>query len=424
MNTSFWSLPQTSGNRDYPVGVDELGNTVYSTAAGDTYTVRTQPANRESVLGGLWNALSANPVGFGRNMLAGAAEGVWQGVSAPGRAAAGEPVTYGDAAATAMDWALPQAPGMFRAQDPNVLNIFAGQNAKTADHAALSRAQDMAAQGAGRDDIWSETGWFAGPDGKWRFEIDDSGAGYNVGFGGRVKDGRVPSAFNHPELMDAYDFSDVYTYPSDSGFRAGTGSYSPPTYWGMDGPHFKTGDVRDMGRLEARGSDIDQLNSVGLHELQHGVQFNEGFARGSNPSDEAADIAARRDAAMMAEIEQSLSPQEQADLARFRELKSEYDGAATIPGDVVIEVHDLKKKLRRLDDLMEDVRRLRRAGRGGALEGGAIERGEAFEQYRRVAGEAESRNVEARRHMTAAERRATPPWATLDVPEDELIVRY
>jgi len=43
--------------------------------------------------------------------------------------------------------------------------------------------------------------------------------------------------------------------------------------------------------------------------------------------------------------------------------------------------------------------------------------------YRRLAGEAEARNVQTRMNMTPDQRRATPPWATLDVPEDQLIVR-
>lgn len=55
--------------------------------------------------------------------------------------------------------------------------IFAGPAARTANRAMLRRAQDMAESGADRRAIWDETGWFRGPDGQWRFEIDDSGAG-------------------------------------------------------------------------------------------------------------------------------------------------------------------------------------------------------------------------------------------------------
>jgi hypothetical protein len=46
-----------------------------------------------------------------------------------------------------------------------------------------------------------------------------------------------------------------------------------------------------------------------------------------------------------------------------------------------------------------------------------------YEIYRHLAGEAEARNVQTRMDFTPEERAARPPWTTLDVPEDELIVR-
>jgi hypothetical protein len=46
-----------------------------------------------------------------------------------------------------------------------------------------------------------------------------------------------------------------------------------------------------------------------------------------------------------------------------------------------------------------------------------------YEIYRHLAGEAEARNVQTRMDFTPKERAARPPWTTLDVPEDELIVR-
>ena len=46
-----------------------------------------------------------------------------------------------------------------------------------------------------------------------------------------------------------------------------------------------------------------------------------------------------------------------------------------------------------------------------------------YEKYKRLAGEAEARNVEKRIDWTPEQRRNTPPWETLDVPENELIRR-
>ncbi len=53
---------------------------------------------------------------------------------------------------------------------------FAGQNAETADQQALATAQERLAAGEDAETVRQETGWFKGPDGKWRFEISDSDA--------------------------------------------------------------------------------------------------------------------------------------------------------------------------------------------------------------------------------------------------------
>jgi hypothetical protein len=46
-----------------------------------------------------------------------------------------------------------------------------------------------------------------------------------------------------------------------------------------------------------------------------------------------------------------------------------------------------------------------------------------YKGYRNLAGEAEARNVQTRMDFSPQQRRATPPWETLDVPENELMVR-
>lgn len=51
----------------------------------------------------------------------------------------------------------------------------AGINARTADSAALRRAEALEKSGTDNETIRQETGWYRGMDGQWRFEIDDSG---------------------------------------------------------------------------------------------------------------------------------------------------------------------------------------------------------------------------------------------------------
>lgn len=52
---------------------------------------------------------------------------------------------------------------------------YAGEKAENADKAALNTAKEMEKNGTDAETIRQKTGWFRGADGKWRWEIDDSG---------------------------------------------------------------------------------------------------------------------------------------------------------------------------------------------------------------------------------------------------------
>jgi hypothetical protein len=159
--------------------------------------------------------------------------------------------------------------------DPkNTTFMFAGPTAKTADHAALAKAEEMAASGASRDDIWNETGWFKGTDGKWRFEIDDSTAGLKndeqfIAEFGPLK-GQAVNRFeglDHPGLKEAYPWlTDEFSFAGD---------YAPgrPTL-GLFSPR--------NNRMEVTAGSPDEARSVALHEHQHAVQRKEGFPLGAN----------------------------------------------------------------------------------------------------------------------------------------------
>jgi hypothetical protein len=207
--------------------------------------------------------------------------------------------------------------------DPkNTLNIFAGPTAKTADTAALAKAEEMAASGASRDDIWNQTGWFQGTDGKWRFEIDDSTAGlkndeqFIAEFG--PSKGQAVNRFeglDHPGMSAAYpniadDISFAGLYAEG---RQPLGIASP-------------------SRIEVTASSPEEARGITLHEFQHRIQGKEGFAGGGNTE------------------------------------------------------------------------------------------GLSFEDYQRIPGEVEARNVQARMNMTPEERRKLAPWLTQDVPDEMQII--
>lgn len=174
--------------------------------------------------------------------------------------------------------------GVDFAQNPiagGLAGIFAGVGAKTADVAKLGLAQEMKAQGIPDEVIHQKTGWFSGmPDGKWRFEIPDNAA-IPIGM---LKLKKQREIYDHsygdirpPIMSDALSHSELYdAYPSIGKSRVGI----LPT---KDAPNaqFLHGSV-------SFNPSLNKLNmkSEGLHELQHAIQQQEGFATGgaySNP---------------------------------------------------------------------------------------------------------------------------------------------
>lgn len=155
------------------------------------------------------------------------------------------------------------------------LAMFLGPGAKMADMKTLARAQTRTASGVPREQVWKEDGWFQGPDGKWRFEIDDSGAAWRL----PTPEGMVPgrsitqtarNALNHPELYSSY---------------AGIGDI-PLQYVHIANPQgplpfgkYKTGPEAIAIRAVPEFADP---RSTTLHELQHAVQIRENFARGGS----------------------------------------------------------------------------------------------------------------------------------------------
>lgn len=78
--------------------------------------------------------------------------------------------------------------------------LYAGENAKTADLNALTKAAEMEADGTDAQTIRRVTGWFRGMDGKWRFEIDDSGMEYR-----RDGDARLMEESGYRRLQELTD---------------------------------------------------------------------------------------------------------------------------------------------------------------------------------------------------------------------------
>lgn len=141
---------------------------------------------------------------------------------------------------------------------------FAGERAKTADREALAAAKRMESEGATRDLIWRETGWFRGVDGRWRFEIDDSKSKLRA-FGPDMS--MLGIELTHDPMFDAYPELVDVEFNRVPGTRG----------------VFEPGGI--IPSVISIGKGVKDRRSVTLHEAQHAVQDVEQFAEGGNPGE-------------------------------------------------------------------------------------------------------------------------------------------
>lgn len=275
---------------------------------------------------------------------------------------------------------------------------FAGRMAKTANKGLLKKAQEMMGQGADRDAIWKNTGWFKDIDGHWKFEIDDSASGFIDEGYKKFRRKRVGSSmpiedvFEHKKLDKAYPKSktDYETYwddpsnwgetPDDMGFMDTT-LYRGDTYGGGGSAQpFGFGPVTlDTGWAGPK-ADIPSMRSSLLHELQHGIQGREGFGVGGNPE------MFSRGGKFFKKIPESIKKKARKMTRQYEKL----EGGSPERIKLVDKLYAMKDKY------------------------------EPYGKYKRLLGEAEARNVQTRMDFSPQQRRATPPWETLDVPESEI----
>ncbi len=282
--------------------------------------------------------------------------------------------------------------------------VFGGRLAQTADRAKLARAEEMAAGGSPRSAIWDETGWFRGGDGQWRFEIPDNAAKLGTAAeqtlarGGQVN-ATAPGVLWHKELYDAYpELRRVSTTakatPIENGAGPVGGFYDP-----------------NIPAIEARAPGPVPMRSVLLHEMQHGVQEAEGFAKGANldmyPQADIAKLSRdalsfNREVAKHGSPEAAILAYEKAGIKDWLPSKEAMDLAKDFRlgvedakiGEQLVQLYGLNKRTTPYS---------------------------AKDMYMRTGGEVEARNVQKRADMTPEERRAKPPWMTQDIIDAEQI---
>lgn len=168
---------------------------------------------------------------------------------------------------------------------PQVLGIFAGPRAKTANLAKLEEAQRRWGKEPDAQ-VTRDTGWSQTRDGNWQFEINDNPARLTPAsryfISSRVPgvktQGTAPLSqmFEHKALVKAYpevaNLRSTLMYEGGGGKRGSSGGF---------GTHPETGEF--VYATFNRKDDNADIRRSFLHELNHWVAKQEGFDPGTSP---------------------------------------------------------------------------------------------------------------------------------------------
>lgn len=265
------------------------------------------------------------------------------------------------------------------------------------------------------------TGWEKGVDGKWRYEMPDAKIKdtIDVGGGNIVKrfeedmlwtDGKLEDAVDAPKLFEAYPQLKNIKIHTDAVMNdmPSNGEYNPQT---------KT--------ITIHADELKYLNSILNHEIQHVIQREEGFAHGGTPEQVERDFNAAK--AEWKARSYAFELEEKA-----KEMGGEYN-QSEVEKALIQEYKDMDMpefipdKETRIKGFNYFARGYADRSMDDAIKRFRLDRFQrtdfdSYQEYRKLAGEVESRNVEKRLGMTDEERRNSLAEETEDVNRDEQIV--
>lgn len=265
------------------------------------------------------------------------------------------------------------------------------------------------------------TGWERGADGKWRYEMPDAKIKdtLDVGGGNIVKRNEEDMLWNGGKLEKAIDAPELFKlYPQLKDVRINTdaimndmpsnGEYNPQT---------KT--------ITIHADELKYLNSILNHEIQHVIQHEEGFAHGGTPEQVERDFNAAK--AEWKARSYAFELEEKA-----KEMGGEYN-QSEVEKALIQEYKDMDMpefipdKETRIKGFNYFARGYADRSMDDAIKRFRLDRFQrtdfdSYQEYRKLAGEVEARNVEKRLGMTDEERRNSLASETEDVNRDEQIV--
>jgi len=292
--------------------------------------------------------------------------------------------------------------------------------------ADLRVAKEMEAAGKTAKKIRLATGWERGADGKWRYEVADEkihwkGVLYNGAdklFELLVEEKPLKTIKLFELFQDGKESELFKTYPELLGVKVRFGKSDGLAHWyGYRNEIVFNKDY--FGDIDFNWDGVF-IQSILIHEIQHAIQNIEGFARGGNLREfktedysEVEYIAAanlRREVEILIQLDKRRTLDTAIDLyiKNHPEIK-EYCDEVGYDFDGIVELAYLFK---------EDY--LRKAAEEKRLNPPLTPE----EQYRRLAGEVEARNAQARKDFTPKQRRERLLAETEDVAREQQIVQF
>ena len=263
----------------------------------------------------------------------------------------------------------------------NIYKQMAGEHAVGAPLAKREEAKSMEADGKNREKIWKKTGWTAGKDGKWRWEVPDNMDGIRLEALKSEDNGLFGPAWETAYLGDIYDNPKLYeAYPWLKYLEVSAGDIGPETHRG----YTKMGRRADLDTITLNANimhDEAQAKETLIHEIQHVIQHYEGFASGGSPESVIELIRRERDG-VLGSIHSSAD-------------RADYAAAVDAGDERFIQKTGEKLSESERKELREKVARLHELNR---QEEDAIGRG-AFKAYQDLAGEQEARETSVRAEM-------------------------
>ena len=352
--------------------------------------------------------------------------------------------------------------GTFDQNNPDIRYQFVGEKGAAAMDKAeeatirldnLAVARDMEKAGKDAKDIKLATGWERGAEGKWRYEILDlkyfgkGDAGYKKARGkqswSKELDSLSDRIFNGEELSEEEQKRFEELAKEEENFKTDYLNREKPylSDWVENDELFKA--YPDLKRVQIVFTDqmpeniggiykdsentiivntnyVDNISSVLAHEVQHAIQYIEGFAKGGS-EESVQDLFDRVHSEYMARVWADELKEKAKEIGEYYNQTAVYDALVNDYKGFEDYMPNKEERIkgfnyfvrgyadRSLDNLIEKFRADERVSIN------------SHNEYMKLAGEVEARNVQSRLGMSAEERRRSLAIETEDVERKDQI---